>query len=53
MANGLSWAARKISLACSTFMSMNTEILDSPEIRNIFHLHYGAVNQSHSQQMCL
>jgi len=31
---------------------MNTEhahTSDSPEIRNIFQLHYGAVNQSHRQ----
>ena len=26
---------------------------DSPEMRTIFHLHYGAVNQSPSQQMCV
>ena len=25
---------------------------DSPEIRTIFQLHYGAVNQSPNQQMC-
>jgi len=33
---------------------LNTDhICDSPEIRKIFQLHYGTVNEWHSQQMCV
>jgi len=52
--NRCSWAAWGTSLPCSTFMSHhNTDhTCDSPEMRKIYRLHYGAVNRSHSQQMC-
>ena len=54
VANRLSWAALETSLACSTFKPhLDTDhTCDLPEMRKIFQLHYAAVNQSPSQQMC-
>jgi len=54
MANRLSWAVWKTSLAWSIFRShLNTDhTCDSPEIKKIFQLHYGTVKEWPSQQMC-
>jgi hypothetical protein len=55
IANRISWAAWKTSPACSTFRSpvITDHTCDSPNIRKIFQLHYGTMNQGTSQQTCL
>jgi len=57
VANRLSWAASQtgIQLCVATVavqLWQTDRTCDSPEMRKIFQLQYGAVNRSPSQQMC-